>query len=1258
MFQKRSYSLTLTNTCNAIFRYTFSIYNQIGQEDDGPYIVDPREGTLEAGASVRVTIKFAPEEVVNCSRTLRLEIPHLDDGYRAAEIKLDGKVLRPWCHFELPENDYLAAGRRDPSLPGPNGEVPASLDPLTKVVEIESLGTKVKNTKRFFVLNPTSVGYDFSWEPLDGNAVGNTSGPFRVPHPQGTIGGGKKYEMVVEYTPGSEGLCESFWAFNIHSQGISVPFLFVGRVSEPDVKLSKVAVNFSKVLVGAVARETVHLVNNENTPFNFAFDKATYDCGNTLSGNALTVEPESGTLSAKASQPLRIALKPGVEQPYNFNVACNVRRKPSRLTLNVKGEGYAIHESIELERPDEKPVPLTHSQPCKVDLGRLFINETGRRTLRVANSGALALDCRVDAGDNPRLEVEPSSFTVSRGERETIEITYRPRRQEVLEDHPITIQVVNGRRYKLLLNARAQKPGLTFSKHSHDFGLSFVQQPGLEPAKELLEVANADSQDLSFDVGFQDLPHLSVQPKAAVLSPGQKKQVELTFTPPEEAEYKEVIPVEVNGLYTVHIQVKGEGTPLKLELVDIGQKTVNLGALRPNQKNRQEVKLANRSRLPVEVSMQPNKEALAQCAISAHPPNRLFMRSKQVSTITLTFNPTQRARHFSRNFVASVNGVHMALFRVEGACLGLEASLTSDSLPFGTVVLGSKTTKRVQLQNTGDIGTTFRFDHRAFKPHFSVSPSEGAIPAGQETAAEVTFCPADSNSDISASVPVHIDGVGTQTLTVTGSCMTAQQEASTVEFRTPVRTSTSKSLTLTNNLGMHWRVTPSITSDFWSGPERVDVAAGESKQVELTFAPQFMASAEQPHEAIAFFPRPDGSAVVHRLRGIADQPNPEGNLQRQAEAKQGTTEILDVRNWLPKAQRFRVSVEAPNVDPTAKFEGADYMEVPSLSTRQYRLRIVSHKEGTLEAKVYFTEESSGEYLFYNVRVDVKAPPSLSSVPLHCPVRQKAVGEISLDNPLDRSVTASCSCDHLQVFAPEKVEIPSRSSTSAQIAYRPVVEEEKDVLLTLSSNELGKFPYTLRLSATAPGPEQALSFTVPLGRRQSQPFKFVHYLQKKAEYSCTFSSKGEAGFECDKSIVGHPAGIDGVPVEVEVTFEPTAVGEGFRDTLIVSHPEAGEYTCPLYGRCTEPKPQGPFQMRNNACSIPFKNVFPRETVFHLSVDNSAFSVNPTEKLPAKRSANLSVSFKDAKGGSSSRRCRLTVTAEGADPSACWVFYIQA
>lgn len=55
---------------------------------------------------------------------------------------MDGEAERPVCHFELPPTNYR--------------EKKPDLEAKYNVIEFDSLGWKVKNTKRFYVVNPTS----------------------------------------------------------------------------------------------------------------------------------------------------------------------------------------------------------------------------------------------------------------------------------------------------------------------------------------------------------------------------------------------------------------------------------------------------------------------------------------------------------------------------------------------------------------------------------------------------------------------------------------------------------------------------------------------------------------------------------------------------------------------------------------------------------------------------------------------------------------------------------------------------------------------------------------------------------------------------------------------------------------------------------------------------------------------------------------------------------------------------------------------
>jgi len=1206
----------------------------------------------------------------------------LDDGYVPLAVPLNGKVLRPWCHFELTDSDYLSAGRRDPGLLGPAGRLGA-LDPATKTVEFESLGTKVRNTKRFMVLNPTSVAYEFAWEPVSGVPPGEefssaaAASAFRCITQRGVIAAGKKYEMVFEYTPDSEDIAESFFTFRIVEQEIAVPFMLVGHVVEPAVAFDVASINFGKVLVGSRSRETVMLANNEHIPFGFNFDRTTYEAPGGGGGGGkpvLAFEPSSGVVPPNSRIPVVITFVPDVETSLNYNVIAAVRKKPSRLTLNVKGEGYAIHETLEVESslPGEvRPTALV-AAPSKnaVDLGQVLINERCIRRVSFVNSGDINFDFAWDCGESPRVSVTPETATVGKGERLVCELAYAPSAAETLDNYKVTCGIINGRKYHLHLNAVGHRPLLKFSFHAFNFGATFVHQPGMPARTATLSVSNEDEKAFAVDCLFDSAasPFLSLGDAPTMLEPGTSADMTVAFAPREAKEYRAVIPFQINGLYTVNVAVTGEGVPLRLDLANPAHTSVNFGSLRAGQSSTREVKLVNRSRLPVSVSLESSVEALAAHDVAATPAAGvsaavLIIPARQTGALSFTYRPGKRQRPFSEDLgVVVAGGVPRVLAQLSGACLGTEVKLESDNLSFGTVTQGSRSSKRVQLQNTGDVGTTFAFDVAAFGPHFTVFPSEGFVSPNQDVKLEVTFAPMALDPDIRVErIKCAVEGVGDLALTLTGSCAPQEAQEGKLAFATHVRQTTTQGVTIKNPGAKLWTLKPTIQNDFWSGAEFLEVPPGKEASYVLTYAPLAMSSAEAPHSGSVFFPLPDGTAILHALEGVAEEPIASGTVavsfpcKASASAAQAVT--LRVTNWLGRRQRLRASVAVEGeTDPSVTLKGPDYIDLPGHADREYSLGFYAHKEGVTRARVTFTNEDTHEYLFYDVEVTATAAGVLQVLELRSPVRQRASTSVTVSNPLDTAVLLTCECAHTQVTCPTTLEVPARGSASAEVFFRPVlVEAGLDVPLTLRCAELGVYLYTLRLSATPAGPERGLVFNVPLGSKEAHVFKFTHFLADKAEYACAFSQASEE-FAVQAAVAGHPAGPEGNEQEVEVTFEPTRIGESFRNTLVVTSPVGGEYVCPVMGRCIAPKPQGPFTLRGGAGGVTFKNVFGSETEFTMTVDNPAFVVSRTEKIPAKQTKTIAVSFKPGAPDAPTTAKLLITCAQ--TPATPWVYYLRA
>lgn len=154
-------------------------------------------------------------------------------------------------------------------------------------------------------------------------------------------------------------------------------------------------------------------------------------------------------------------------------------------------------------------------------------------------------------------------------------------------------------------------------------------------------------------------------------------------------------------------------------------------------------------------------------------------------------------------------------------------------------------------------------------------------------------------------------------------------------------------------------------------------------------------------------------------------------------------------------------------------------------------------------------------------------------------------------------------------------------------------KEATAKIVLSSLDLGNYCYDLKLSSFAAGTERTLNFKVGLGGQQIQTFRFFSFAKQKTDYSCKIES---SEFSIEKNVIAPAAQNGGVEVSIDITYEPSRLGDAHA-TLLVSSPLGGDYVCPLVGHCLTPKPQGPIIVKSgNSSSVSFKNVFSTAATF--------------------------------------------------------------
>ena len=171
------------------------------------------------------------------------------------------------------------------------------------------------------------------------------------------------------------------------------------------------------------------------------------------------------------------------------------------------------------------------------------------------------------------------------------------------------------------------------------------------------------------------------------------------------------------------------------------------------------------------------------------------------------------------------------------------------------------------------------------------------------------------------------------------------------------------------------------------------------------------------------------------------------------------------------------------------------------------------------------------------------------------------------------------------------------------------------------------------------------------------------LSSNTPHHFTHPQVNNPDFHVDKSVAAAPGSAAGTEVAVEVTFEPSHIGES-RSTLTVSSLNGGDYVFPLFGTCIPPKPQGPFTVRaGSTTAILFRNVFQGATrSFNFQVDNPLFHVaKNSDTIRSRKDHRIVVGF-DGNDGvpKAAVMGKLVVTCAKSAQAQCnvqWVYYLK-
>ncbi|UJR14639.1 hypothetical protein I4U23_001632 [Adineta vaga] len=1247
-----------------------------------PFMVEPDTGSIAVGASQIFKVKFAPLDINDYQARLICCIPNLETGKPGPIVAVRGRSILPFCHFELEESDYLTAGRRRVDLLVNNSTTHAPapfIDRQTRVIEFKAVGTGSPLNRSFSVLNPTDQDYTYRWI-CDDNLDLTKQPSFVCRTIQGKIASGKGAIMSFDFSPRSFGIVESMYRFEIPSHSLSVPFLLVGQINEPQILFDRTFISYHPVLIGHYAEEVITLINKENRPFHYQFLERSFINGTT--NHDIVIEPSpTGTILENSRLPLRVIFRPTQNRTYTYVLQCRIGETIELLNLNVRGEGFANLSCVQSETIDSKRFDLITVQngTNEIRFDDVLIGNSTSRHIEISNDGKYSFDYSWLSDQNQDLgpfTISPMKGTVTNSQKQDCVITFEPRTREhrSLIQRLVHLSILNGLKYDLLLIGQTTTPNINFSFLTHNFGPCFIYRAGMPENTCHLSITNQDTKDHTIECLYQSSAQLMVDFKTGLIASKQSAVCKLTFYPREQKAYRENVQFEIDGLTVVTIVIEGEGCDFRVELAEPKNKIVNLGALQAGKSVTREVCLVNRSRAPVancHITLMSSDSGAPRDILSVQPTTPLSLKARGgTATVTIKYTPRSRLPAFVEQILLKYGDLDVPMFAVRGCCQGYDIGLDTDALPFGAVGKDCSLTRKLILSNRGDIGAAFSWNTAQLRDTpFNVSPTNGYVAPGQEVTIEFVFQPHTIRHDIRCEkLECRIEGTKSVHVTLNGSCIEVAPARETINISTAVRSKESKSIVLKNNTNTLWTLTPVISGEYFTGADTVIIEQNSTKNYELTYVPL----TEGKHTGTLFFPLPDGNGLLYNVAGSADSPRAAGKFLREVPCKTPYVELLSVENWLKKPQRFRVTHEVtkqdrPEVATTIKY--LEFLDVAPKSKRDFKLHFYSYKECVQQIKLIFRNEQTQEYLWYDITfksvMDKRNAPTTGNIELTTHVRQQATHDIILENPLPHKVTFQGQCTHPDILLPpEHVSIPANSQGSYNITYMPLKAGKVETRLEIHSAELGLYTYMLSLNALPARPERTIYFKAPLGGSQILSAKFTSYARTKTDYICKID---HPDFMVDRTVTAAPSSSPStMEVGVDVTYEPSQLGD-VRATLTISSSSGSDYTFPLVGLGELPKPQGPFTIKSGGnTTITFKNVFAQSLTYTFNVDNPLFHITKSQELiQARKSHRIVVSFD---GSDTSNKadvmaklivsCPKTTGAPNASSSSVqWIYYLK-
>ncbi|GJQ69846.1 hypothetical protein Trydic_g22394 [Trypoxylus dichotomus] len=556
------------------------------ESDYMPFSIEPSSCVIAPMSTMEFKITFSPIDVFQYLIHLRSNISNLAPNDSGLEVTVQAKSLLPLYHFDILPSDYLS--RRQWRCGDP-------IDENTKVMEFDAVGLNIQHTRKFNIINPTGESFSFRWTPAPRN--NNDISLFHCNTPEGSVTKGKMAEAFFTFVPRKHGTFETFYLFIIEKYNIATTFLLTGVARNPCIFFSTSHLVLEGTLANVEVTDTVTLHNKDNVTLNFKFRKGSLF--NDDRTRKVMVEPMEGALTSNSSLLITLKFKSSQTGEIDFRLKCDIERMSKPLTLTVKSNIYDVVAQV-VYFNDHHKCYLDPKSVNTIELKSLFVHHEDRIKFEISNTGKIGFyydwQC-IDKNyeDYALIQIDPNeSYCASL--TETINyLIINPLKHLMQKRFKIVLQILYGPKYIIHFVCTTARTNYKFSFLEHDFGKCILQDKKTTYYSTILQFTNLDKQPITLEYdGNHDDGNLTIVFKAKTIHAKKIEKIPIYFHPQELKSYAFILRFFVNSKID-EVIVRGEGTPLVIELVDQEQKFVNLGATLAGKQVTKVVQVINRS---------------------------------------------------------------------------------------------------------------------------------------------------------------------------------------------------------------------------------------------------------------------------------------------------------------------------------------------------------------------------------------------------------------------------------------------------------------------------------------------------------------------------------------------------------------------------------------------------------------------------------------------------------------------------------------